>query len=150
MKYKNGPHEMEGDPNEIIEIINHIDKTGFNMNYFQSDEKKHSRWHEKKKLIIGVLMIVIAGGLIFSIPKMIGMKYFFTRLLLCLGIVATADDLISGTVDLKLSFPGGVILKATGVIGLFLALYFISPPKIFEETPSTTSTTKVMPNSQNN
>jgi hypothetical protein len=77
-------------------------------------------------LIIGILLLIISGFLVFFIAIDTGMKYYFSRILISLGVAFLFTGVAKEKIQAKINIPG-LAITAVGAIAIFLTLYFANP-----------------------
>lgn len=120
------------DKKSVKTLKNKFVESGLPVYGFE-DKKKHSGWVKNKfiintQIIIGIILLVIAGGLIFVFPNLTEMQYMFVRVLSSLGIVLTGVTLIEGSINVNWSLQKSLVIKASGWIAIFILLYYVNPP----------------------
>jgi len=98
------------------------------------DKAKFSGWKIGSRnltitqIVIGSVLTIAAGIIIFKFDVMTGMQYMFSRAILSLGLTLIGSALLEGTVKLNWTIQKSFTIKAVGWVSLFIMLYFMNPP----------------------
>lgn len=118
------PDMVEGMKGKFVSV--NLPLYGFN------DKSKHSGWIKPNKvrlqLIMGIILLIVSGSLIFLVPNLTGSQYIFTRLILTLSVSLIGVATIEGSLKLNWSMTKTLFISATGWIAIFILIYFLNPP----------------------
>jgi hypothetical protein len=98
------------------------------------NKTKFSGWHIGSRnltitqIVIGSVMTIAAGIIIFRYTVFTGMQYMFSRAILSLGLTLIGSALLEGTVKFKWTVTTSLTIKAVGWVSLFFMLYYMNPP----------------------
>ena len=112
--------------------LNNIPTTGFNS---KEKYKLTSIKIDWVSLVVGMLLLIISGLIVFILDINTGMKYFFSRVLISLSIALVFTGVAKDKIQAKMNVPG-MAITAAGTIAIFLVLYFANPaemPKISQD-----------------
>ncbi|MEL0656740.1 hypothetical protein V6257_17090 [Pseudoalteromonas issachenkonii] len=113
---------------ELRELFksNGIPTTGF-------DSKENHRLTSIKidwvSLVIGIVLLIASGIIIFHVDSYTGMQYFFTRIINSLSIALIFTGVAKNKIQAKINVPG-LAITAAGTIAIFLTLYFANPAEM--------------------
>ena len=100
----------------------------FNSINMNSNWKIGSRNLTITQIVIGLVIVIAIGSLIFIYPNLTGMQYFLCRVSLSLGITLIGSAFLEGTVKINWTISRVLSVKAFGWIAIFLLLYYFNPP----------------------
>jgi hypothetical protein len=80
-------------------------------------------------LLIGIILLLISGILVFNVDISTGMQYYFSRILISLSIALIFTSIAKNKIQAKISLPG-IAITAVGTIAVFLILYLVNPAEI--------------------
>lgn len=80
-------------------------------------------------LLIGSILLISSGSLVFLVDIDTGMKYFFSRILISLSVALIFTGVAKEKIQAKINIPG-LAITAIGTIGVFFTLYFANPAEM--------------------
>lgn len=80
-------------------------------------------------LVIGIMLLIVSGVIVFQVDTYTGMQYFFTRILNSLSIALIFTGVAKNKIQAKINVPG-LAITAAGTIAIFLTLYFSNPAEM--------------------
>lgn len=117
-------------PDIVLELKEEFNEIGL-PTYGFDDENKHSGWKRNyvtHQLIVGVILLLVSGILIFKIESLTGFQYLFLRLILSLGITSVGVSLFEGFLKISWDMKTSLVIRISIWVFLFLLIYYFNPP----------------------
>jgi hypothetical protein len=80
-------------------------------------------------LIIGCVLLITSGLLVFLMDIDTGMKYLFSRILISLSVALMFTGVAKEKIQARINIPG-IAITALGTIAIFFTLYFANPAEM--------------------